>query len=382
MTETQKPVVSIIIPTRNRREKLREAVDSVLAQEGAGVEFDTEIIVVDDASTDDTPRVVPTWRGVRYIRLDDHKNTSAARNAGIAASRGDYLAFLDDDDLLLPCFARTLLSPGADVAYSSVITEGDGVRKPQRNTHHPSGDVFLDILRHNVFIHIAAILIRRQIVVETGCFDESLPAIEDHDLLLRIAHRHRFVFVPGPVAIYRQSSSGLWISTVSAGHHVALLRRVYEHAMSLHPLPAGTKAAVLDHVDVYSMEQWTAHMPPGEPEDHAAHILARLRECPRLTRYPRYRHVAAHVGRTLAVTRSVETAEAFAAEIHRAAGRTLQANRLLARVWIEIGIGLCLAGRWRSGCDAFFVAASRDPTQFLARLAKVCRERAHGANLG
>src|SRR5579864_8975780 len=88
------PLVSIIIPTYNRCEKLREAVDSALAQEGADTTFETEVIVVDDGSTDATPRVVPGWPGLRYLRLEQHKNVSAARNAGIAISRGDYIAFL------------------------------------------------------------------------------------------------------------------------------------------------------------------------------------------------------------------------------------------------------------------------------------------------
>ncbi|HLJ59288.1 MAG TPA: glycosyltransferase [bacterium] len=386
MTEPQKPLVSIIIPTRNRCEKLREAVDSALAQEGSGTTFEVEVIVVDDASTDATPHVVPRWPGLRYQRLEQHANVSTARNAGIAMSRGDYIAFLDDDDLLLPGFVRTLLAARADVAYGAVITERDGVREAHGRIPHPSGDVFLDILYHNFYIQLSALLFRREVVADLGGFDETLPAMVDHDLLLRIAHHHRFVYVPGTVAVYRQSSGGLWRSTVRTGHHFSLLRRVYERALTLHPLPDRTKRAVLDDAYLYALKDAAAYLPPNGPvsdvQDHVVQILACLREHPRLARYPQYRHIAAHVARALAVTRSADAARAFTVELCRVEGRTFQANRLVARAWVEIGIGLCLVGQWKNGCGAFLVAASRDPTQFLARLANVMHERARRANFG
>src|SRR5262249_10110334 len=97
-----RPLVSAIIPTRNRAHLLPGAIDSVLAQEGLGAQFDVEITVVDDASSDATSEVVRRYPAVRYIRLETQRGAAAARNAGIKASTGKYVAFQDDDDLWLP----------------------------------------------------------------------------------------------------------------------------------------------------------------------------------------------------------------------------------------------------------------------------------------
>ena len=92
------PMVSVIIPTFNRAALVREAVASVKAQ----TYRDYEILVVDDASTDDTREALAAGREVRVLRQADRRGVAAARNRGIAAARGEWLAFLDSDDLWLP----------------------------------------------------------------------------------------------------------------------------------------------------------------------------------------------------------------------------------------------------------------------------------------
>ena len=120
------PFVTVIMTTHNRAESLRKALDSVYAQEGASTQFEMEIIVVDDASTDATPGLLHPYPGVRYIRLETNRGASAARNIGIKAGRGAYVAFLDDDDLWLPQKLRQQLSvleahPEVGVAYSPCV---------------------------------------------------------------------------------------------------------------------------------------------------------------------------------------------------------------------------------------------------------------------
>ena len=100
------PIVSVIIPTHNRANLLKTALDSVYAQEGIGESFEIEVIVVDDASSDNTPDVVLGYPA-KFIRHETNQGASAARNSGIKASQGKYVAFLDDDDLFLPHKLKT-----------------------------------------------------------------------------------------------------------------------------------------------------------------------------------------------------------------------------------------------------------------------------------
>src|SRR5688500_8141574 len=97
MTGVSSPLVSVVIPTRDRMHLLAQAITSAKA---AGT--DVEIIVVDDHSKDDTARLCHEDELVRYVPLEEARGAAAARNAGIQAARGRYIAFLDDDDLRLP----------------------------------------------------------------------------------------------------------------------------------------------------------------------------------------------------------------------------------------------------------------------------------------
>lgn len=121
-----RPSVTAIIPTHNRAELLRDALDSIFAQEGRGQQFDLDVVVVDDASTDHTPQVVSQYPEARSVRLPVNQGVSAARNAGIDRSSGTYLAFLDDDDVWLPRKLSSQVAaleahPEAGVAYSQFI---------------------------------------------------------------------------------------------------------------------------------------------------------------------------------------------------------------------------------------------------------------------
>ena len=98
---SERPLVSVVVPTYKRARLLRKAIVSALAQEEAGTLFDMEIIVVDDCSPDDTAKVVAEFPGVQYLRLPENRGASGARNAGIKRSKGKYVALLDDDDEFL-----------------------------------------------------------------------------------------------------------------------------------------------------------------------------------------------------------------------------------------------------------------------------------------
>jgi glycosyltransferase involved in cell wall biosynthesis len=146
-----RPLVSVIISTYSRAEQWPGALESARAQEGAGTDFDMEIIVIDDASTDATPTVLREYPEVRCLRLPSDRGGSAAKNAGINASRGEYIAFLDDDDYRLPHKLRRQVPvleahPEAHVAYSPyVIRLPDQSEAVYPDADAPSGSV-LDAL--------------------------------------------------------------------------------------------------------------------------------------------------------------------------------------------------------------------------------------------
>jgi glycosyltransferase involved in cell wall biosynthesis len=181
------PLVSVIIPTFNRAAFVREAIDSVLAQDYPRI----EVIVVDDGSSDHTSEVVRAFgAALRFIR-QTHAGVSVARNRGVAASHGDLVAFLDSDDLWLPgkVAAQVVLfqqQPRAQVCYTDEIWIRRGVRVNPRQIHQKhAGWIFLQSLPRCI-ISPSSVMMRRGLWDRLGGFDEQLPACEDYDLWLRL----------------------------------------------------------------------------------------------------------------------------------------------------------------------------------------------------
>ncbi|MCP4666330.1 MAG: glycosyltransferase [Deltaproteobacteria bacterium] len=185
-------IVSVIIPAYNRARKVVRAVRSVLAQTCP----DLEIIVVDDASTDDTADAMAPFRGrVAYIAHSSNLGVSAARNTGIRNSGGPLIAFLDSDDYWLPEKAAVQVDFFERHAWAQVCqTEEIWIRKGRRvnpkNKHlKPSGDIFEPSLKQ-CLVSPSSVMLKRSLLEEVGSFDEDLPACEDYDLWLRISCRH------------------------------------------------------------------------------------------------------------------------------------------------------------------------------------------------
>jgi len=181
--------VSVIVPVFNGEKYIAEALESVLSQTYP----DVECIVVDDGSTDRTADIVRGFgERVRYL-YQENAERSAARNAGIALASGDFLSFLDADDLLAPCklaeqIAFLEASPGYDAVYSRVTYFQDTGNRNFFTVRRitPSGDITLPLLLGN-FITMNSPLIRRAAVERVSGFDPSLTRYEDWDFLLRLA---------------------------------------------------------------------------------------------------------------------------------------------------------------------------------------------------
>jgi hypothetical protein len=198
-------LVSVIIPTFNRRALVREAVASVCAQRG--VELD--IIVVDDGSTDGTRDALAQEFGSRIrIIATENRGVAAARNLGVRHSRGELLAFLDSDDLWLPGKLAAQLAvftqqPETQICQTDEIWIRNGVRVNACKHHRkPSGDIFEPSL-HLCSVSPSAVMLRRTLFERAGGFDETLPVCEDYDLWLRIARDTPAPLIDRPLVVKR-----------------------------------------------------------------------------------------------------------------------------------------------------------------------------------
>ena len=199
------PRVSVIIPTYNRAAWVAEAAASVLAQ----TYRDFELIVVDDGGTDATLEALARLAGeLRLLRRAKQGGVSAARNLGVAAARGEWLAFLDSDDLWRPDkLARQIdylkENPDLRLCQTEEIWVRNGVRVNPPETHRKvGGEIFLPSLSRCV-VSPSAVMLERRLFEELGGFDETLPAAEDYDLWLRVTWRHPVGLLPEALVIKR-----------------------------------------------------------------------------------------------------------------------------------------------------------------------------------
>ncbi len=193
------PLLSAIIPTFNRTACVVNAVRSVLEQTLPGI----EIIVVDDGSTDNTAELLNRefGRRIKLLRLSRNCGVSYARNRGFELSRGEFIAFLDSDDLWLPEKSSRQLTfmqakPDLLISQTDEIWIRNGKRvNPCRHHLKPSGSIFAECLPLCV-VSPSAVMMRRRFFATVGLFDETLPACEDYDLWLRTACRYPIKLLP------------------------------------------------------------------------------------------------------------------------------------------------------------------------------------------
>ncbi len=201
--------VSAIVTTHNRSAWLRQAIESVLAQEPCGA--DVELIVVDDNSSDDTPAVVASYPSVLYLRTKQGR-ASASREVGIARASGEWIAFLDDDDAWLPqklrvCTRVMREQPEARFIFSVAIICDHELRPagglwpgPDLSGGRSAYDAFL-----TVPVSPSVVLIHRDVLDTVGLFDPALARADDFDLWLRIASSGvRCASIDEPLVLYRE----------------------------------------------------------------------------------------------------------------------------------------------------------------------------------
>jgi glycosyltransferase involved in cell wall biosynthesis len=204
-------LVSVVIPAYNSARFVHEAVQSALEQTYSN----TEIIVVDDGSTDATTRVLEQFRGrIRYI-YQENRGLSAARNAGIAIANGDFVCFLDADDLwaagkleLQVAFMKQhrdigLVFTGYEkftdngARYAPLYRVATSEKDPART--FSGAEAFIRLVHAN-FIMVSTVMVRKECFEKTGLFDTSLAAVEDRDMWLRISANFNIACLPAILA--------------------------------------------------------------------------------------------------------------------------------------------------------------------------------------
>ncbi len=375
-----KPLISAIVPTYNRADSLPTALRSIYAQEGAGVHFDVEIFVVDDASTDATPDLIGEHPAVRHIRLPVNRGVSAARNAGIRASRGRYVAFLDDDDIWLPHKllqqVRALEAhPEAAVVYSPYLIRFPGQTElVSIHNDAPSGLIFREmLLRGNQCGAPIATLVRRDAFDGAGAFDEGVPTGEDYDMWLRLAFRFPFVFVPVPVAVRQRAIEGKYGRHLLAGEagccaRYVVERAIMERALALLPDTEPVEAITKEALAALEARIAAALCQYREFDLMRAHLISAFRRTPWIVDYGFTRVSIAQTWRRFAMTVDVPipVTKVFCNELRRVARghgvkHRAQTRRLLARIWIELGDSLVSAGRHKQATYAAAYALSQNP---------------------
>lgn len=197
---TEKPLISVVLPTYNRAYILGNAIESVQAQ----TYQNWELIVVDDGSEDNTKHLVDTYTDprIRYVRHEHNKGLAASRNTGIREAHGVFIANLDSDDIWMPekleheltVFSKSPSTIG--VVYSQYErTYGDGRRVVFPDVPHPKNDFQKTLLGVNM-ISMQMALVKKDVFRETGYFDESIPALQDWEFWIRASVKTQFVFLP------------------------------------------------------------------------------------------------------------------------------------------------------------------------------------------
>lgn len=248
------PLVSVVIPARNAEATIGQTIESVRRQTLA----DFELIVIDDGSTDGTSACA---RGVADPRIRvcglPHQGLAASRNRGLERATGEFVSFIDADDLWTPDKLEKQVEalgrrPEAALAYSwtAFLDAGGRYLFPKDATPF-DGEVYLDLLRYCNFVASGSnLLVRRECASQLGGFDTSLAAAHDWDFCLRAAARWPFALVPKYQVLYRISETAMSANARQAEENcLVVCERAFRRAP---PVPEAVRREALSAVKQYA----------------------------------------------------------------------------------------------------------------------------------
>lgn len=207
MSEKQ-PKVSIIMPTYNRANLISRAIKSSLRQTFENF----ELIVVDDASTDNTSEVIKSFedKRIKYIKfaVNTGKSGNLARNEGIKRSSGEFIAFLDDDDEWMPKKLEYQLSAfesgpenlGVVTCDALWLNDVNGTISAPGLCRELRGNMFDELIRHGG-IYMVTMMVKKVCLDDVGLFDEKIPALGDFELAIRLSKKYNFDFIKHPLVM-------------------------------------------------------------------------------------------------------------------------------------------------------------------------------------
>jgi glycosyltransferase involved in cell wall biosynthesis len=240
-------LVSVVIPSYNRGELIERAVRSVLAQ----TRQDFETIIVDDGSTDDTSRVVAALakedQRIYYLQHDTSRGAQAARNTGIRAAQGEWIAFLDSDDQWLPNSLETRLEVAekeqVKVVHSDCYVVGEDGNMDLLGVPPIAGWIYRDLLAQPGPV-FPTLLVTRKALEKIGYLDEQIVAYQEWDTAIRLAKHYRFGFVAEPTFIYNcqdmdtiskdLGGNALGYEQVFRKHILSIIRHAGPRALARH----------------------------------------------------------------------------------------------------------------------------------------------------
>jgi glycosyltransferase involved in cell wall biosynthesis len=244
--------ISVLVTTHDRPEELRRALASVFRQ----TQPPSEVVVVDDGSTPPVALdgvVIPQGLPVRLIRNAAPAGPARARNLGIAAAEGAWIAFLDDDDEFKPgkiaVVARALerLNHAADVLYhpAEIVMVNEGVRYISRPRAPGRADgMYRALLIGNIVGGTSMVVARKRTLFDQGAFDASLGALEDYELWLRLARAGaRFHLLPAALTQYNQTTAKASVTQSAAAGLETFARIEAKYRPDFDALPPAAQAA-------------------------------------------------------------------------------------------------------------------------------------------
>jgi GT2 family glycosyltransferase/Flp pilus assembly protein TadD/MoaA/NifB/PqqE/SkfB family radical SAM enzyme len=233
-TNTAPPLVSVIVPTFNRPEMLKETLKSILDQTYATF----EIIVVNDYG-EDVSNVVNDLnpRGnIRYIRHETNKGLAAARNTGIKSAKGKYIAYLDDDDMFFPDHLQTLVDLLGHSEFKVAYTDAFRAHQKKVNGRYVvvkrdvpySFDFDYDRILTDNFVPVLCFMHEKSCLDEVGLFDEELTTQEDWDLWIRMSRKFKFAHIPKVTCEFNWREDGTTMTGAKKMDFLQNTKRIFE----------------------------------------------------------------------------------------------------------------------------------------------------------